>query len=660
MRIAVTGAFGGVGSSLVRTLRNAHDVVGIVRTPRPDAGEPGVSYVPMDQAAAEFASTECVIHSALDAKAGLRRFRQANLDLNRRVLDSALAGGTKLYVFVSSWVVYSGIQPADGGYAESQKVMSARGLDPYTQLKIESEEEVIKACSSAGAGWIILRPTIVMGPGMLWSDRITYQARWALPAVRDRTVNAIHVDDLSLMTRRLIERGAANEIVNMGGVDLESHEYFETLGRHAGRRPRYLPEGVLRATRPVMPSSFWFLSDRLTVNLEKLEQLAGPVPRRQPDELFSRWSGTRRPKTLEELKVLARSPIDFTAHGNNYSSWFMPSDPHCRISLSNYAGIVSTEPGRITVKAGTKLETICDHLDARDEALATLPEFLGISAGACFFVDVHGSSRDHFSLYDSIEAIKYLDANGDEISSERDESAWSEMRRRRNRFIVTEVTFRTEPATWLSNRIVWGGDAELEAYLNGGWRKNHATTIQWFPHRGRFLAYNIQTATAEEVAGARRAFTPFRGLPYGTQRLFLTVQRGVQVDRWHRILGPWRRLLYEPVIFRGWTNRGRKFYTDVEMLFTIEDGVQMMAKLRRMIPSGEVPYQRGMGIGLRFTHSPKTGRDYVWIEVFGKPDSIARIVELAEATASRGIYFHGGKTLPPVAEGRLALDPALV
>lgn len=660
MRIAVTGAFGGVGSSLVRTLRDAHDVIGIVRTPRKDAGEPGVSYVPMGEAAAELGGADCVIHSALDAKAGFTRMREANLDLNRRVLDESLKGGSKLFVFVSSWVVYSGIRPADGGYAESQKVQAARGLDPYTRLKIESEDEVIAACASAGAAWIILRPTIVMGPGMLWSDRITYQARWALPAVRNRTVNAIHVDDLSLLTRRLIERGAQNEIVNMGGVDLKSHEYFETLGRHAGRRPRYLPEGVLRATKPVMPSSFWFLSENLKINLEKLERLAGPVPMRQPDELFSRWSGTRRPRTLDELKVLARSTSSFKTHGNNYSSWFMPSDPHCRISMSDYEGIVSSEPGRITVKAGTKLETICDHLDARNEALATLPEFLGITAGACFFVDVHGSSREHFSLYESVEAIKYLDERGEEIASERDEAHWSELRRRRNRFIVTEVTFRTVPATWLSNRIVWGGEAELDAYLSGGWRKNLATTIQWFPHRGQFLAYNIQLATEEEAASARPAFTPFRGLPYGTQRLLLSMRPGVQVDRWHRILGPWRRLVYEPVIFRGWTSRGRKFYTDVEMLFTIEDGVEMMAKLRRMIPSGEVPYGRGTGIGLRFTHNPKTGRDYVWIEVFGKPDAIAKIVEVAQATASRGIYFHGGKTLPQVAEGRLVPDPALV
>lgn len=635
-------------------------MVGVVRTARKDAGEPDVPYLPLEQVAEGFGGVDCVIHSALDAKAGLRRMHQVNFDLNTRVLDWAKTSGSKLFVFVSSWVVYSGIQPGPNGYAESQKVETVQSSDPYTRLKIDSERAVIDTCNQAGLSWIILRPTIVMGPGMLWSDRIALQARWALPAVRNRTVNAIHVDDLSLMTRRLIEREATNEIVNMGGVDLESHEYFEALGRHAGSRPRYIPDAVLRATRRIMPSSFWFLSDRLTVDLTKLEQLAGPVPRREPDALFSRWTGTRRPKTLQELQVLARSPASFTAHGNNYSSWFMPSDPHGRISMGDYTGIVSSEPGRVTVKAGTKLGTICDHLDARGEALATLPEFLGITAGACFFVDVHGSSREHFSLYESVEAIKYLDETGTEVTSERDEQTWSEMRRRRNRFIVTEVTFRTEPATWLSNRIVWGGDAELDDYLMGGWRKNLATTIQWYPRHGRFLAYNIQPATEAEAAAARPAFTPFRGLPYGTQRLLLSMRRGVRVDRWHRILGPWRRLLYEPLIFRGWTNRGRKFYTDVEMLFTIEDGVEMMRNLRQMIPSGEVPYGRGAGIGLRFTHSPRTGRDYVWIEVFGKPDSIAKIVELAQATASRGVYFHGGKTLPQVAEEQLALDPAAV
>jgi len=66
------------------------------------------------------------------------------------------------------------------------------------------------------------------------------------------------------------------------------------------------------------------------------------------------------------------------------------------------------------------------------------------------------------------------------------------------------------------------------------------------------------------------------------------------------------------------------------------------------------------GIGLRFTHNPRTGQDYVWIEIFGKPDSIAAIVELAQTTARRGVYFHGGKTLPHVPEALLVADPAQV
>jgi nucleoside-diphosphate-sugar epimerase len=634
--------------------------VGIVRTPRTDIGEAGVPYVPLLQAGQDLADVDCVVHSALDAKAGLRNFHRVNRELNSRVLDTALAGRCSLYVFLSSWVVYSCTQPTVAGYAESQPLAAGPRSDPYTRLKLESEQQVMEACAAAGVGWIILRPTIVMGPGMLWSDRIAGAVRWGLPAIRDRLVNAVHVDDLSTMTGRLIDNGVRDEIVNMGGCDLESDEYFETLGRFAQRRPLYLPGPLMRAARPLVPSTFWFLNDRRTVSLEKLERLAGPVPMRKPDELFGRWTGTRRPGTLDELKAIARSHHTFKAHGNNYSSWFMPSDPHCRISMGGYSGIVASEPGRVTVKAGTPLETVCDYLDARGEALGTLPEFLGISAGACFFVDVHGSSNHHFSLYELIEEIRYLDDNGDEITSRRDEALWSELRRRRSRFIVTEVTFRTEPAKLLSNTITWGGDKELDEYLAGRWRDNFATTIQWFPRRGRFFVYNIRVATPEEAAKARPAFTPFRGIPYNTQRLLLAVQRGVQVDRWHRILGPWRRLIYAPVVFGGWTNRGRQFWIDVEMLFTIEDGVAMVDKLRRLIAAGEIPYAKSTGIGMRFTHDPKRNRDYVWIEFFGKTEGIAKIVQLAEATAQRGIYFHGGKTVPPVTEGRLATDPMLI
>ena len=63
-----------------------------------------------------------------------------------------------------------------------------------------------------------------------------------------------------------------------------------------------------------------------------------------------------------------------------------------------------------------------------DLTLATLPEFAGVSAGACFFTEVHGSSAEYVSMYDLIEQIGYVDAGGAETISRR-HAGWEEMRR---------------------------------------------------------------------------------------------------------------------------------------------------------------------------------------------------------------------------------------
>ena len=70
MKIALTGASGGIGRSLMATFGAAHDMVGIVRTPRPSSG--GASHVAFgDKPAlsAALADADCVIHCARDAKA---------------------------------------------------------------------------------------------------------------------------------------------------------------------------------------------------------------------------------------------------------------------------------------------------------------------------------------------------------------------------------------------------------------------------------------------------------------------------------------------------------------------------------------------------------------------------------------------------------------
>ena len=261
---------------------------------------------------------------------------------------------------------------------------------------------------------------------------------------------------------------------------------------------------------------------------------------------------------------------------------------------------------------------------------------------------MHGSSREHFSLYEFIDEIRYLDEAGNEVVSQRDEALWAELRRREERFILTELTFRCEPAGWLSNRMVWEDEPALDHYLDGGFREHLATTIQWYPRFRHLLVYKVDHADGP-VAGAANSVAPFRGIPYRAQRFLLALAlrgRTLQVDKAYRIMAPWRYLSFEPFLEWLFWQR-RETWRDMEMVMTIEDGRAFLAELRRLMAAGEIGIRKRASIGLRFSHSKAEQRDYVWIEfVSDAPALVERIVGLARKFATEGVRFHRGKYVP--------------
>lgn len=646
----MTGASGGIGRSLMATLGSTHDMVGIVRTPRPAAG--GRTYVASADKPAlnkALATADCIIHCALDAKASRRDFLAVNRAMNAEILAGALAGRCRLYVFVSSQVVYSGTDPATpAGYREDQELVLTPREDDYTRLKIESEREVIAACTAAGIDYLILRPTVVMGPGMAWSEGVVAASKWIAGGVRGRTMNLVEVSDLSRQVQLLVEGSARNTAFNIGTINVPTEDYFAQVGAITGHRPLFLPDGLLRGVARFIPSTLWFFARDVAIDTEKLFTTTGFRPDRSLAGYFARRPSHAAPGTLDALRERLNSPYPFRTHGQGYHLWFNPPHDEDRLAMSAYSGIVSLADNRIRVKAGTRLSEICGHLAERDLQLATLPEFLGISAGACFFVDVHGSSRDRFSMYELIEEIRYLDESGDEVISARDETLWAELRARESRFILTELTFRVEPASWLSNRMEWESEDALETYLGGRWREDFATTIQWYPHYRQLLVYHVNQVDGR-IPGAAPSVAPFRGIPYRYQRVVLAARlrgRKLQVDRAFRILAPWRYLPLER--FVAWLyDRRRAIWRDMEMCLTLEDGRVFIAELRRMLHRGDMSVRKRASIGLRFSHDAATNRDYVWVEfVSDVPELVERVIATARELATEGVRFHRGKYVP--------------
>ena len=130
-----------------------------------------------------------VIHAALDGKAKVSAYLEANRALNREVLGSARRQLPIVRVCQLTGRLCWLTPRDEHGYDETQVPASDGRLDAYTRLKIESEREVIETCSKAGIDWLIVRPTIVIGPGMGWSDGMVRSARFGLPALGGRHMN---------------------------------------------------------------------------------------------------------------------------------------------------------------------------------------------------------------------------------------------------------------------------------------------------------------------------------------------------------------------------------------------------------------------------------------------------------------------------------------
>ena len=651
MKIALTGATGGIGRSLMAALGADHEVIAIVRTPRPDRdGVRHVAFSDKPALAAALAEAEIVIHNALDNKARGRAYMPANRGMNSEILEGALRGRCRLYVFMSSQVVYSGMEPAAAtGYSEDQPLVSLPRLDAYSRLKIDSEAEVVARCAEAGRAYLIVRPTIVMGPGLIWSDGAAKASRHGLPGIRGKTMNLIHVDDLSRQVKLLIEADVRNEAVNLGAINITTDAYFTELAKAAGHRPRFMPRFVSGAIAGLLPSSLWFLGQNAAIDNRKVEALTGFTPNRTLADYFPRRPVVTTPSTLDELRAVQKSASPYRVYGRGYSLWFNPMHGDDRVSLRGYAGIVALEGERVRVKAGTPLSTLSDFLDGKGLALATLPEFAGITAGACFFIDVHGTSSEYFSLYEFIEEIRYLDGDGNEVISARDEERWSELRQRSHGFILTEVTFRCVPQSWLANRMGWEPDSALETYLDGGFRQHLGVTLQWYPARQTLLVYRIDRIDGP-VKGAAKSVAPFRGLPYPAQRFLIAAAlrgRPLQVDKAHRILAPWREVPVEP-LWGYMVSRKVDSWRDAELLLTLEDGRRVVAALRERLARGAIVVKKNGGIGLRFSHDRRTGRDYLWLEfVSDDAKMVDAVIALARGLATDGVRFHGGKYSPP-------------
>ncbi len=252
--VFVTGAAGFVGSRLVARLREhgrpTHALI------RDGARAPGLERIGArafrgdvtlpDSLKPAVAGCEAVVHCAVGGS-DLEQARAVNVRGTENVLRAAIAAGARRVVHVSSVVAHGRAWPP---VLTEAKPLELTG-DPYAQTKAEAEQAAERLAREGGIELVIVRPTIVYGPGsgriLAELSRVTLERIKMLDAGRG-WLNMIYVDDLvDGIILALDSPAAAGEAFLMSGDPAPSwHEYLTCLATMCGK-PAPPPIPVWRA-----------------------------------------------------------------------------------------------------------------------------------------------------------------------------------------------------------------------------------------------------------------------------------------------------------------------------------------------------------------------------------------------------------------------------
>jgi nucleoside-diphosphate-sugar epimerase len=292
-RVFLTGASGNVGRAVLdELLRRGYDVGALVRTRLPDAK----GYRPIfgdlskiHDIAAEVGGAKAILHCASPRTATRQSVISTDIEGTAQLLNAWQASP---FVYTSSQTVY-GIPTK---VLDEDSPVSAGSW--YDLGKICNEQQILMAAERPDAGpGIVLRLPMIFATGPRRRDRQFLPALWdALQAGQpflfgsEEAIEScgsvfIGTDDVGRAmcdSIGILESGA----YNLAGGFCTWTELIETMGRHAGRQPKYV---VRHGAIPIagehrMPQS------RTVYDCTRFMRATGFQPRQSLDEIVTQFA----------------------------------------------------------------------------------------------------------------------------------------------------------------------------------------------------------------------------------------------------------------------------------------------------------------------------------------------------------------------------------
>jgi len=209
MKVAVTGATGFVGRYLVPHLVNSgHTVVAISRSGRRLAGwDEDVAARAVDVTTGDLDralnGADAVVHLvAIPRESGGRRFEDVNVTGTRRVVAAAERAGVRRLVH--------------------QSVLGA--TDDHRHAYLSSKWRAEEAVRASAVDWVILRPSLLFGPGDGFFGLVRTTLRWWSPGIvvvpgrGDTRFQPLSVEDMAVaIERSIVDPERVKTTLELGG-----------------------------------------------------------------------------------------------------------------------------------------------------------------------------------------------------------------------------------------------------------------------------------------------------------------------------------------------------------------------------------------------------------------------------------------------------------
>ncbi len=227
-----------------------------------------------------------VIHLAALLNGSEKQLMQNNFEATKKLVAAARKAGAKRFVYCSSTAVYG--NPAGIASEDSLK----KPVNAYGRSKLLAEE-VVKA---GGVPWIIIRPSVIYGPGFQTGFReiVQLMEKGLMPLIGSgkNRLAFVHVDDVvNAFVLALEKKWIENEDYNISGPPVTQERCLRMVAEALGVKPR-----VVRVPKPVAYAA------------------AGAM------ELFSRAGGKRVP-WLDFARVLAEDRVFSTTKAERVLGW---------------------------------------------------------------------------------------------------------------------------------------------------------------------------------------------------------------------------------------------------------------------------------------------------------------------------------------------------